>query len=183
MKVQKKYLLLLLLAFMTIIVSCKQNKSSYFWVSIPSKGSDKDTCYFQQETTIRNDSFILDCNTGNAFSMRFIFDLKDKHKVYYHCRAYSFANSKTIFEFIADTTVTVNGHNFTIKKYYLDQEHTYDAAEYYYWVREIGIVYFSSLAWGTSERLYTNNKQVDDRIAIIIEAIQNWEPKRLKQLD
>ncbi len=166
------------------LIGCRKKCDHHFWVGTHSR-FPSDTCYFCQKVTVRNDSFILDCNTGNSVSFRFIFNLKDKSKAYYSGGPDSKdlylegkivkRASKIIFRYIADTTIAIFGRNYQVYKYLYDIEYAADAECNYYWIPEFGIVYFGNPV--SNYRLYTNDTEINRKIGFAVSVIQHWETK------
>ena len=177
---------LLLFICLSLFAACKKNCSDYYWVGTHGQFRS-DTCNFCQKITVHNDSFILDCNTGNSFSRLFIFDLKDKSKAYCSGGIDSkdlildgkiiSAGSKVIFKYIADTVIAISGTSYRIYKYLYDKANSVDAGCNYYWAPDFGIVYFESTAWNSYYRLYTRQKETDGKIAFMVDVIKHWKIK------
>jgi hypothetical protein len=119
---------------------------------------------------IYTDSFIFKINDK---SCAFYSGMPSTKAAYIDGKLFKMA-SKTKFTYVADTSVVVNSKTFSIFKYYFKVEHTYDADFYYYWVPNIGIVYFYSTAWGNSYQLLTNDAQIDASISKIVSVIKQW---------
>jgi len=166
-----------------IIIGCGKKECSNYWVGTHSRFRS-DTCYFCQKITVRNDSFILDYNTGNSFSQLFIFNLKDKTKVFYSGgigskdivdnKTHRIVNkgAKVIFRYLDDTTITILGRNYSVYKYQYDEEYTYDASCNYYWMPDFGIIYFGNPV--DYYRLQTNDDEENKKIDFAIGAIKDW---------
>lgn len=165
-----------------------KSERGYYWVGTHSRGLAQDTCYFRQSTITRNDSIILECNFGKGQSLFFVFGAKDKAKAYTSGRLTNRdmyvgeklirKASKTIFTFVADTVVIAGSQRVPLYKYFYDEAYTYDAGCNYYWCPEIGIVYFSSTAWGKGYRLYTNDAKTDSTITAVVGVIKSWNTSR-----
>lgn len=174
----------IVILFSIVLVSCKQKcNQSYYWVRNRNQEIAKDTISFCQSILQRNDSIILTCKM-KIYTDSFIFNKNDKRCAFYSGmpgtkaayidgKLFKMA-SKTKFTYVADTSVVVNSKTFSIFKYYTEVEHTHDADFYYYWVPDIGIVYFYSTAWGNSCQLFTNDAQLDASISKIISVIKQW---------
>ncbi len=178
---------LLVLVLMFLGCSSKSERG-YYWVGTQSRGLAQDTCYFRQNTTTRNDSIILECNFGEGQSQFFVFSAKDKANAYTNGRLTNrdlylgnkliHKASKTIFTFAADTVVIAGSERVPLYKYFYEEPYTYDAGCNYYWCPDIGIVYFSSTAWGNSYRLYTNDAKTDSTITAVVDVIKSWNTSR-----
>lgn len=146
--------------------------------------TNTDTCYFDQYENIINDNIYLDCNFGNKTSPQFVFNLKDKTKATYsggndgfdlHFKGKIIKRAgKKNLKYISDTSVKVNGKSFEIYWYLYDEENTYDVQCNYYWCPGVGIIYFKSLDWGISHRLYTQNKRTNIDVGHLVDVIKNW---------
>ena len=164
------------------LIGCRKKCDHHFLVGTHSR-FPSDTCYFCQKETVRNDSFILDCNTGNSFSQLFIFNLKDRSKAYCSGGTGSkdlYLNGKiikrgnnSVFKYIADTTITHLGRNYQVYKYLYDEEYASDARCNYYWVPEFGIIYFGNPV--SNYRLHTSDTEINRRIGLAVKASEHWK--------
>ena len=167
-------------------ICCKPKcEQKYYWVGSRNRQPYCDTVYFCQSTIEKNDSTIIECNTGGHYSDTFIFNKLDKKRAFYsgrpgskgiYCKGRLIQGaSKTTFSYEGDTVVIVNQAKLLVYKYHYDEENTFDVGCNYYWVPDIGIIYFSSTAWNVSYRLFTNDAVKDSVITDIVSIVKNWQ--------
>ncbi|MBL7690079.1 MAG: hypothetical protein JNM41_00680 [Flavipsychrobacter sp.] len=136
--------------------------------------------------TVRNDSVVLDCNTGNSFSKLFVFNLKDKSKVFYSGGIGSKdliynddtvrKGAKVVFRYVDDTAIITSGKRYSLYSYFYDEEGVYDVSCHYYWMPEFGIVYFGDPV--DNYRMYTTNSEANETIGFAIGVIRKWKSQR-----
>lgn len=168
-----------------LAMGCKEKGYDHYWVGSHSR-LPHDTCYFSQTVTVRNDSVILDCNTGNVFSKLFVFNLKDKSKVFYSGSIGSKhliynhdtvrKGAKVIFRYIDDTTIITSGKRYPLCRYFYDEEGAYDVSCNYYWMPEFGIVYFGDPV--DYYRMYTTDSETNETIGFAVGVIRKWKSLR-----
>lgn len=179
---------LVVLCFLTTFLACKKKcDNCYSLIGTHQMAGTvvTDTYYIKQNTTIRNDSFILDFDNGHPYQDVFIFNLKDKSKVYYSGmgRHDIYMDGKLLIKapavittYIKDTTINISGKYYPLHSYYYDENIGCGGTGYFYWSPDIGIVIIGS--WSHNYRLHTNNRATDSNISYIIDVINHWEEER-----
>jgi hypothetical protein len=167
------FICLILIVF---FVSCRSNKNDLFWVLLFK--SKHDTTYFYQKVDtahdIENLYYIYTNNDTEHYSFNLKYNTYASYSGIKYLHGKNFINIKGNFIYLSDTVLKTPNGNYTVCKYLMKIKNSYDEDSYYYWCPSIGILLIKSTAWPIDITLHAKDKELDNKITYIVDAIKQW---------